>query len=61
VTEPIGKPFLVGSLVSYYLEGWRAGYLDSMTSHTGSIRPIVAKGAAIPRCVRVPLDDIRAT
>lgn len=49
----------VGSLVFYYDEGWRTGHLEEIKGKTARIRPIVSKYAAIPRCVRVPAEDVK--
>lgn len=60
ITTRSGKVVDFGTLVRYYDEGWRYGYIESANGAVGSIRPIISKYAAIqePRLIRIPLTDI---
>ena len=49
----------IGSQVSYYREGWRIGYLESVKGGSARIRPIAAKNAAVKRCFTVPVEDVK--
>lgn len=63
----------IGSLISYYDDGWRYGYLveyeekrtgkgkATVTVRTGfvKVRPIAAFKQGTPRLVSVPLSDIK--
>lgn len=56
--EPNPLEPYIGSLVKYYNEGWRYGYLDSTDGeHVVCIRPIAAVGTTV-RCHRYPNTDV---
>lgn len=58
--EPHPLERYVGKLVAYYDEGWRHGYLEEIVKgKTARIRPIAAFKASVPRCVTVPLVDMK--
>lgn len=48
-----------GSLVQYYLEGWRYGYLLEVKGKRAKVRPVAAYKAGTPRGTWVPLEDVR--
>lgn len=48
----------IGTLVCYYLEGWRYGYLEGAKGATATIRPIAAYKGATPRTVKIPITDL---
>lgn len=48
----------VGDLVSYYLDGWRAGHLDSVKGAYSFVRPIPARGGPQIRLVKVLTADL---
>lgn len=48
----------IGSLVRYYLEGWRYGHLVSDNGNTSVVAPISAYKASQPKNVRVPTIDV---
>lgn len=50
-----------GLLVSYYLDGWRCGYVESVSATTGvvKIRPVPPYKVESVRCISVPLSDVK--
>lgn len=48
----------IGSLVRYYLEGWRYGHLVADNGNTSIVSPIAAFKATQPKNVRVPTMDV---
>jgi hypothetical protein len=47
------------TLVQYYAEGWRTGYLIKRGYKWTRIRRILPKGSAMRKCVRVATSDTR--
>lgn len=56
---PEGFP-AVGSLVEFYDNGTRFGYLEDVTNGVAIIRPIAAFKASVPRLVKVSIGDVSA-
>lgn len=56
---PIDLARLIGSLVHYYLDGWRYGTLESVKKTVATIRPIGGFASGTPRCVKLHVSDIR--
>lgn len=48
----------IGSLVRYYLDGWRYGHLVADNGNTCVVTPISAYKATQPKNVRVPTTDV---
>jgi hypothetical protein len=46
------------TLVRYYNEGWRIGYLTRATDKTGTVQPIAGYKGKKPHTVEIPMKDI---
>lgn len=49
----------VGSLVAYYLDGWRYGYVEEVRKTSVVVRPIAPKNGAQPRSIVVAKEDVK--
>jgi hypothetical protein len=57
ITLKSGAIVEIGGLVSYYLNGWRAGHLEEINGAAIRVRPI-GPGHA-PKLITVGVDDLK--
>lgn len=55
--DPLPPGLVIGGLVRYYKNGWRAGHLSAVEGRIAKIMPIAGKSHAV-RNVNILLDDV---